>query len=133
MNRLGTARVLTLRSVVDERGTLEAAELPFEARRMFVVHDLAAGTSRGDHANRSTHELIVCVRGAITATIDEGAGERDVRLDAPTKALHLPPLVWVRLHDHTPGTVVVVAASTAYDPGDAIRDRAEHRRLTSGP
>lgn len=132
MNRLAPARLLTLTTAVDGRGVLDAAELPFEARRVFVLHDLVDGAARGEHANRATHELIVCVAGAITATVDDGGGERDLRLDSPTRALHLPPLAWVRLHDHAPGTILVVAASTHFDPDDAIRDRDEHRRLTSG-
>ncbi|MEO1064397.1 MAG: FdtA/QdtA family cupin domain-containing protein [Actinomycetota bacterium] len=132
MNRCDRARLVPVTTVADERGVLDATELPFPARRVFVLHDLAAEASRGEHANRTTHELIVCAVGAVTATVDEGDGERDVRLDSPAMALHLPPLVWVRLHDHAPGTVLIVAASTPYDPDDAIRDRDEHRRLTSG-
>ncbi len=132
MTRLARAQLLTVTTAADARGALDAVDLPFEAQRFFVLHDLSVGASRGEHANRATHELVVCVAGAITATLDEGAGERSVVLDTPTTALHVPPLVWIRLHDHAPGTIVVVAASTPYDPGDAIRDREEHRRLTSG-
>ncbi len=132
MNRCDRARLVPVTTVADGRGVLDAAELPFEARRVFVLHDLEPGAARGEHANRTTHELVICVAGAITATVDDGTGDRDVRLDTPSQGLHLPPLVWVRLHDHTPGTVLVVAASTPFDPGDAIRDRDEHRRLTSG-
>lgn len=133
MTRPEPARLVPATTIADDRGVLDATDLPFAAQRVFVLHDLEAGAARGDHANRTTHELIVCATGAVTATVDEGAGERDLRLDSPDAALHLPPLVWVRLHDHTPGTVLVVAASNAYDPADAIRDRDEHRRLTSEP
>jgi dTDP-4-dehydrorhamnose 3,5-epimerase-like enzyme len=127
---------IELPSTTDPRGSLSVAErgrgLPFTVERVFVLHDLVPGIARGEHANRTTDELIVCVAGSLTATTDDGNGERVHRLDRPTLALHVPPLVWVRLVARGPGTVAVVAASTPYDPDDAVRDRDELRRLRDG-
>lgn len=128
-----TAALVQLETITDERGSLTVTErglgLPFAVERIFLLHDLAADALRGEHANRRTHELILCTAGAITVTAEDATGAVEHRLERPDLALHVPPLVWVRLHDPTPDAVVVVAASTGYDPDDAIRDRDELRRL----
>lgn len=133
---LGPASVTVLPRFVDERGALTVAEtassLPFQPQRFFVLSDVPSDAERGAHANRENHELLVCVSGRISVSVDQGSAEYSIELSDPTVAVHVPPLVWVRIHDATPGAVMVVAASHRYDPADAIRDRSEFLRLVGG-
>lgn len=130
---VGPGSLLTLSQVIDERGALTVAELgdglPFEPRRVFVISEVPTDAERGGHANRNTHELILCVAGRFTISLDQGAGESEITLTSPTKGLHVPPLVWVRLHSASEGAVLTVIASAPYDPADRIGDRSEFLRM----
>ncbi len=133
---LGPASVIVLPQFVDQRGALTVAEtdssLPFQPQRFFVLTDVPTDAERGAHANRENHELLVCVSGQFSVSVDQGDGIYSIELSDPTVAVHVPPLVWVRIHDATPGAVMVVAASHRYDPADAVRDRSEFLRLLGG-
>jgi UDP-2-acetamido-3-amino-2,3-dideoxy-glucuronate N-acetyltransferase len=133
---LGPASVILLPQFVDQRGALTVAEtgssLPFRPERFFVLSDVPSGAERGAHANRENHELLVCVTGRFSVTVDRDGPAHSIVLADPTVAVHVPPLVWVRIHDASPGAVMVVAASHRYDPADAVRDRAEFLRLLEG-
>lgn len=130
---LGPAPVFRLPRFVDERGTLTVAEmesgLPFRPERIFTISDVPSTAERGAHANRENHELLMCVSGRFSVSVDRGDRVYSMVLSDPTVAVHIPPLVWVRLHDAGPGAVMVVAASHRYDAADAVRDRGEFLRL----
>ncbi len=105
----------------------DGCALPFAVERLFVTHDVPAGATRGRHAHRQCHQLLVCVAGAVTVTVDDGTVSEEVALDHPGVALHVPPMVWAeQRHEHA-GSVLVVAASHRYDEGDYIREPAAWR------
>lgn len=127
--------LLELTQIVDDRGSLLVAQananVPFTIKRLFVLHDLAAGTSRGFHAHREQHQLLFMLAGSCTVIVDDGVERKFVRLDKPSMALHAPPMLWLELEDFAPGSVCAVLTSGEYDPHDYIRDRAEFDALTS--
>lgn len=128
--------VLRLAEHRDARGGLAVAELgdglPFAPTRVFAVHGVPPGARRGEHANRTVHELLIAVSGSVTVDVDDTRERATFVLDEPALALHLPPLVWSVQRDFSPGSVLVVLASDPWDPGDAIRDRDELARLARG-
>ena len=132
---IGPGTLVKLRQFVDERGALTVTEvddtLPFEPRRVFVISDVPVGAERGGHANRNTHELLICVSGEFTVTVDQGRETSEVTLCDPTTGLHIPPMVWVRLHSASVGAILVVVASNRYDSTDPIHDRLEFERLVA--
>ncbi len=110
----------------DMRGSLTVAEfpgeLPFLPKRWFAVFDVPGSEIRGEHAHRSCHLFLVCVRGACSVVVDDAASREEFRLDHPTLGLHLPPMVWGTQYKHTSDAVLLVFASEPYDPDDYIRD-----------
>jgi hypothetical protein len=108
------------------RGSLSVAEfpkeIPFVPRRYFVVFDVPGSEIRGEHAHRTCHLFLVCVRGACSVVVDDGRSREEFRLDHPTLGLHLPPMVWGTQYKHTADAVLLVFASEWYDPDDYIRD-----------
>jgi acetyltransferase-like isoleucine patch superfamily enzyme len=113
----------------DLRGSLAVGEfpreIPFTPRRYFVVFDVPGSEIRGEHAHRTCHLFLVCVRGAVSVLVDDGAQREEFRLDHPTLGLHLPPMVWGVQYKHSPDAVLLVFASDYYDAGDYIRDYQE--------
>ncbi len=118
---------------VDMRGTLAVAELgrglPFAPRRIFFVFDVPSAEVRGEHAHRSCHQFLVCVRGSVSVLVDDGRAREQFRLDSPTCGLHVPPRVWAAQFQYSPEAVLLVLASDAYDPADYVRDYDEYLAL----
>jgi UDP-2-acetamido-3-amino-2,3-dideoxy-glucuronate N-acetyltransferase len=130
----GGARLINLPRVDDMRGALTFAEvgglLPFEPARFFVVYDVPSSRVRGEHAHRNLQQVLVCLEGSCSIVLDDGAGpRREVALDRPNLALHVPPLVWTVQYKHTRDAVLLVLASEPYDADDYIRDYEEFRAL----
>ena len=117
----------------DARGRLTAGEfprdLPFAPTRYFVLLDVPAGEARGDHAHRACHQFFVALGGAVTVTVDDGSTKEEVVLDRPDAGLHVPPMVWTRLSNFSPGAMLLVLASDRYDAADYIRNYEEFRLL----
>jgi len=117
----------------DARGNLLFGQapdhIPFAIGRFFALYDPAPGASRGGHAHRAQHQFLVMLAGAVTVTVDDGQNRTAIRLDRPTLALHVPPMLWLDLDDFTPGAVCMVLASDVYAESDYIRDRTEFLKL----
>lgn len=125
-------RIISLARFTDGRGSLLVGELgagmPFPVERFFLVVDAPDTATRGGHANRFSHELLVAVRGEIIIEVDEGQGPREVLLDRPDIGLHLPPLVW-STQRFGPHATLLVLASTVFDEADHIYELPELERL----
>ena len=110
----------------DLRGNLLARELgsglPFQPSRMFVIFDVPSKEVRGEHAHRECHQLLVCLKGAVSCLADNGSERAEYLLDSPEKSLHIPPMVWGTQYKYTADAVLMVLASHPYDPDDYIRD-----------
>lgn len=113
----------------EERGSLSFGEVmrhvPFEVRRYYVIFGVPEGQGRGDHAHRATHQFNVCVRGSCHIAADDGTNRAEFVLDTPATALYVAPMVWTREFRFSPDAVLLVLASSYYDPADYLRDRSE--------
>ena len=104
-------------------GVVEGAELlPFEVRRFYFIHNVPPGATRGSHAHRELHQLVVAVSGSVEVELDDGGERQSFSLDGPRVGLHIPPGYWRTLRDFAPNSVVAVLASHEYDESDYIRD-----------
>ena len=118
----------------DERGTLTVGEypvsLPFEVRRFFLVKDVPIGETRGDHAHRECHQLLICTAGRVEVIIRARDGSTTaINLDNADRGLHIPPLVWAQQRYLTPDAMLLVFASHEYENSDYIRDFEEYVEL----
>jgi dTDP-4-dehydrorhamnose 3,5-epimerase-like enzyme len=127
--KVARVKVLRMPEVKESRGCLSYAELgnelPFTPKRYFVVYDVPPGEVRGGHAHRSVHQLLVCVKGCCTVTVDDGNERDEILLDSPAVALYIPPCVWATQQKYSPGAVLLVLASDLYNTDEYIRDYQE--------
>lgn len=127
-------RLVELPEYRDDRGCLVVAQaqaqMPFEIRRLFFLHDLKEGATRGQHAHRAQHQLLFMPAGSCRVTVDDGAARTLVALDRPTRALYVPPMLWLELDRFSPGAVCAVLCSGDFDPDEFVRDRGEFEALT---
>ena len=93
--------------------------LPFDVKRVYYLYDVPGGESRGAHAHKDLHQLIVAV------TLDDGKVKRSFFLNRPYQGLYVKPGMWRDLDDFSSGAVCVVLASDVYLKEDYIRDYDE--------
>lgn len=111
--------------IADPRGNLTFGEfektVPFSPKRYFMVYGVPEDASRGEHAHRECHQLLLCVKGSVTAVVDDGTRRQEFLLDSPALGLYMPPLTWGTQYKYSPDAVLLVFASHHYDPDDYIR------------
>lgn len=110
----------------DWRGQLVAIEenknIPFAVKRVYFMYDTKEGVVRGKHAHRELQQILFCVAGACTISLDDGKEKTEVRLEQPYRGLLIGPGIWREMYDFTPGAVLMVLASEYYDESDYIRN-----------
>ena len=110
----------------DRKGDLCVVEsgitVPVEISRVFYLYDVPAGADRGEHAHLTDHQLIVAASGSFAVTVDDGHSRVTHHLNRPFNMLHLPPGLWVRLHDFSSGAIALVMTPGCYNPADYIKD-----------
>lgn len=125
-------RVIALPHHDDARGSVtileRTSEIPFDVRRAFLITNVPAGATRGQHANLRASLLIVCASGALTVRIEDDTSARSIPMSSHAGAVLVPPTLWIELRDFAPGTVVVVMADTDYRESSRVHDRAEWLR-----
>lgn len=122
--------------VENRSGNLTALEpgktCPFPIRRVYYLYDVPGGSSRGGHAHRGLHQLIVAAGGSFEVLIDDGRNRRTIFLNRPYYALQLYPGIWRELHNFSSGSVCLVLASEKFEEQDYLRDYDEFRRWKAG-
>lgn len=117
-------------------GTLTFGQLgdhiPFPVKRFFLVHDTPTGCKRGAHAHRHLLQCLICVKGAVIVSLDNGTEKGTVTLSSPDEGLVLDPMVWSDQEYVKPGSVLLVLASEEYDESEYVRDYSEFRSLVHG-
>lgn len=128
------AQALDIATFTDERGTLRVIDfnrgdthrLPFNVGRVFWIDHVPEGAVRGAHAHQSCWEALVAVKGQFSVRVEDGHGTSTTfRLDNPSEALIIPPLVWCELSNFSQNAVCLCLASGSYDPDGYLCDRDE--------
>lgn len=117
---------LELPRIYDRGGNITplhgGGELPFDIKRVFYLYDIPGGESRGAHAHKACHQLIVAAGGAFEVFLDDGREKRVVTLNRPYYGLHVLPGIWSAEQAFSSGSICLVLASDFYDETDYIRD-----------
>jgi UDP-2-acetamido-3-amino-2,3-dideoxy-glucuronate N-acetyltransferase len=119
-------RFLRFPTISDARGDLCVGEFgpdfPFDVKRYFVVFNVPAAAHRGEHAHHQCQEILICLQGSLVVVVDDGTRREEIELNDPTIGLYLPPMVWRVQYKYSGACIVLVLASSHYDPSDYIRD-----------
>ena len=106
----------------DRKGNLSVVEnfkdVPFGVKRVYYLYDVPGGESRGGHAHKALHQLIVAVSGSFAVTLDDGKDKKTFALNRPYQGLLIVPGIWRALDDFSSGSVCLVLASEKYDELD---------------
>ena len=102
------------------------ADVPFEVRRCYFIAvptNEGPDCTRGNHAHHNLEQVMVCVNGSFTLTLDDGLGNIEHRrMSKDDHGVHLKGLLWRQLSMFSPNCVIAVFASQHYQEDDYIRD-----------
>ena len=117
---------IELPKIADPRGNLTVVEqlknIPFDLKRAYWVYDVPAGESRGGHAHKALHQLLIAISGSFTVNLDDGTHKQSYLLDHPWEGLLITPGIWRTLEDFSSGAVCLVLADQLFDLADYIYD-----------
>ena len=104
----------------------------FNIRRIYYLYDIPAGATRGGHAHRRLHQLVVAASGSFDMLIDDGASRKVVTLNRPDHGVHVVPGIWRELFNFSASSACLVMASELYDEADYLRDYGDFEVFKTG-
>ena len=134
MHNMNKVQMLEFPQHGDARGHLVIVEggmdIPFEIKRAFYIYGSNADVVRGQHANLNSEFVLINVAGKSKVRVKDGEGNEAIFcLNRPHTGIYLPSMIWKDMYDFSPDSVLLVLASTHYDPNEYIRDYSEFERL----
>lgn len=123
--------LIHLPKLLDERGNLSffenGSQLPFDIKRVHWIYDVPGGETRGGLAYKETEEFIVAMSGSFDVSVDDGYKVEKFSLNRSYMGLYIPKGTWRSIDNFSTNSVAVIAASTHYNPTDAIRDYSDFK------
>ncbi|WEK21227.1 MAG: FdtA/QdtA family cupin domain-containing protein [Candidatus Pedobacter colombiensis] len=115
------ANIINLTTFKDTRGILTVLDqvVDFEIKRLFYIYAVD-DSDRGGHRHHNTHQAAICIKGCCKITSNDSKKVEIFELDSPEKCLILKPEDWHVMHDFSEDAILLVLASTAFDPKDYI-------------
>jgi len=115
------AILIDLPTHADNRGKLTVIEkiIPFEIKRIFFIYGVD-NSSRGGHRHKTTFQAVICLKGSCRIHNHDASSESIYILDDPSKCLLLDPTDWHLMDQFSENAILMVLASTHYDPDDYI-------------
>jgi hypothetical protein len=115
------AYCIELETHSDKRGNLTVIEknIPFEIKRIFYIYGVDE-SKRGGHRHKTTKQAAICIHGSCIVSNNDGDIREDFILDRPNKCLILETNDYHNMHSFSPDSVLLVLASTYFDPADYI-------------
>ncbi len=127
-------QIIQLPKFLDDRGNLSFFEndnqIPFVIKRVHWIYDVPGGEVRGGLAYRETEEFIVAMSGSFDVVVDNGIEKQVFSLNRSYMGIYVPAGAWRSIENYSTNSVAVIAASTHYDPTDAIRSYSEFLQYT---
>ena len=123
---LETCLLFDLPKIPDARGNLTFVEagrhIPFNIARVYYLYDVPGGASRGGHAHKNLHQVIISMSGSFDVLLDDGKNRKKIHLNRSYIGLYICPMIWRELDNFSSGAVCMVLASDYYDESDYFRD-----------
>lgn len=123
---LDDCRIVNFPKVTDYRGNLsfieENNQIPFQIKRVYYLYDVPSGATRGGHAHKALHQVVIALSGSFDVILDDGFRKRSFFLNRPHYGLYIPPKVWRELENFSSNSVALSLVSEVYDESDYIRN-----------
>jgi dTDP-4-dehydrorhamnose 3,5-epimerase-like enzyme len=127
---LEEAKIINLPKIQDPRGNLSFLEnethIPFDIQRSYWIYDVPGGATRGGHAFREQHEVIIVMSGSVDVVIEDGNAKKVYSLNRSYYALYIPNGLWRQMCNFSTNSFVLVLASNDFDQKDYIYNFSDY-------
>lgn len=106
-------------------GVLDSPELPFQPKRLYWIHSVPAGHTRGNHAHKKLSQFFWLIKGNVSIELSDGLETKILLMRENLDLLVVSPGHWRKLSNFSPDAIVLVGADSIYDPKDYIHDWKE--------
>ena len=128
--------IIELPKILDKRGNLSFFEnsnqIPFDIKRTYWIYDVPGGETRGGHAFKESHELIVALSGSFDIVLHDGVKEVKYSLNRSYLGLFVPNLIWRQLENFSTNSLALIVSNISYNKQDYIRDFDEFKKIKNG-
>lgn len=90
-----------------------------------MVYDVPNEEVRGEHAHKTLHQYLICLRGNIDIIVDDGKNSAEINLTPMKVGLYIKPRVWSVQYKFSEDAILLVFASDKYNSDDYIRNYDE--------
>lgn len=124
---MNTPQLIELPKIQDPRGNLTFIQhpdhLPFAINRVFWIYDVPGGETRGGHAYKTQHEVIISLSGSFDVVITLPDGTlKQFTLNRSYFALYIPPMHWRHMENFSTNSVSLHLCSGKFDESDYMRN-----------
>ena len=103
-------------------GILDSPELPFQPQRLYWLHSVPPGSTRGNHAHKKLQQFFWLIKGTVNIELSDGSDTQSLLMHENKELLVVSPGHWRKLFNFSNDAIVVVGADAIYDPQDYIHD-----------
>jgi len=124
-------KIIELPKIQDPRGNLTFLQhpdhLPFDIKRVFWIYDVPGGETRGGHAYKNQHEVIISLSGSfdVVVTLPNNTTQR-YTLNRSYFALYIPPMHWRHIENFSTNSVSLHLCDGAFDEHDYLRNLTDY-------
>jgi dTDP-4-dehydrorhamnose 3,5-epimerase-like enzyme len=124
-------RWIDLQTVIDGKdGCISIAEnfvnIPFAIKRVYYIYNLGDSNAlRGMHAHKNLEQVLFCIKGSFTLSLDNGESKTEIIMDKVNKGIYLGIDVWLTMRNFSEDCIILVLASELFNEDDYIRNYDE--------
>ena len=100
----------------------ELVDVPFDIKRVYYITKVPQDITRGFHAHRKLHQVLLCLNGSVTIKVKTPKEETEFILDNSSVGLYIGPYIWREMYNFSEDSVLLVLASDYYHEDDYIRN-----------
>ena len=110
---------------------LENIDHFFKPKRVFYISSSKKNEIRGGHAHKIDKQIIGCISGKISFTVDDGYNFKNYPLDKNSQFIYVPTNIWTSTKYINQNSIVIVLSSESYDESSYIRNYDEFKKYIS--
>ncbi len=126
-------QLISLPKFSDSRGSLSFIEenehVPFIIKRIYYTYNIPSGSTRGGHAHKEQHELLIAINGSLEVILDNKNSRKSIILNSANTGLHIKPGLWHELTNFSNDCILLALSSCKYDANDYISDYDEFKEF----
>lgn len=108
--------IIEIPTFTDERGAISVMdkELPFMVKRVFWLHHINEGQTRGGHALLDGTEIMCCMHGSFVLELFDGVDSIMIEMNKPEVGVLIRPGIWFSTHSYKDDGVSLILADEEY-------------------